>query len=52
MVNSPIMPKDVAQKMVEVLPNGRFSEIENAGHLVPQENHVAFENAVIAFLNS
>ena len=50
--NSPIMPKDVAQKMVEVLPNGQFSEIENAGHLVPQENHVAFENAVIAFLNS
>ena len=50
--NSPIMPKDVAQKMAEVLPNGRFCEIENAGHLVPQENHVAFENAVIAFLNS
>ena len=50
--NSPIMPKDVAVKMVEVLPNGQFSEIENAGHLVPQENHAAFENAIIAFLNS
>ena len=50
--NSPIMPKGLAQQMVEALPNGQFVEIEKAGHLVPQENHVAFENAIMRFLEN
>jgi pimeloyl-ACP methyl ester carboxylesterase len=51
-VNSPIMPKELAQQMVEALPNGQLAEIENAGHLVPQENHVGFENAITRFLEN
>jgi pimeloyl-ACP methyl ester carboxylesterase len=51
-VNSPIMPKDLAQKMVEALPNGQLVEIEKAGHLVPQENPEAFENAIMRFLEN
>ncbi|MBT3363981.1 MAG: alpha/beta hydrolase [Chloroflexi bacterium] len=51
-VNSPIMPKDLAEQMTEALPNGQLVEIENAGHLVPQENHVAFENAIMRFLEN
>jgi len=51
-VNSPIMPKELAQKMVEALPNGQLAEIEKAGHLVPQENHIGFENAIMRFLEN
>lgn len=50
--NSPIMPRDLAEKMVKALPNGHFAEIVNAGHLVPQENHKDFENAIAHFLEN
>jgi pimeloyl-ACP methyl ester carboxylesterase len=51
-VNSPIMPQELAQQMTDALPNGQLVEIENAGHLVPQENHEAFENAITRFLEN
>jgi len=50
--NSPIMPRELAEQMAEALPNGQLVEIEGAGHLVPQENHVAFEDAIVRFLEN
>jgi len=50
--DSPVLPLDIAQKMVEAIPNSQLVEIEGAGHLVPQENPIAFENAVRRFLET
>jgi pimeloyl-ACP methyl ester carboxylesterase len=49
-MNSPILPLDAAREMLQAKPNSKLAEIENAGHLVPQENHIAFEDAVKSFL--
>lgn len=49
---SPILPLDIAQKMAEAIPNSQLVEIEAAGHLVPQENPAAFEDAVRRFLET
>jgi pimeloyl-ACP methyl ester carboxylesterase len=47
---SNILSEATAARMRTVLRDSRFVEVPNAGHLVPSDNPVAFEQAVRAFL--
>lgn len=47
---STILSREAAQRMCQVNPNARVVEIEQASHMVPQENPTAFEKAVKRFL--
>ena len=49
-VESPILSRETAQRMCQANPNARLAEIEGATHMPPQENPVAFEQAVRQFL--
>lgn len=48
---SDVLSQDVANRMLERNPNSRLVEVPNAGHRVPGDNPVAFEAAVLAFLD-
>ena len=48
---SDVLSSDVAQRMLERNRNSRLVEVPNAGHRVPGDNPVAFEEAVRAFLD-
>ena len=41
---------DVAQKMVETMPDATLVEIERAGHMVFEDNPEDFNNTVDAWL--
>ena len=41
----------VAERMVEELPNGQLAHIENAGHMVFEDNPAEFNRALADFLN-
>ena len=45
-----LLPLEVAQQMVETLPNGQMVEIERAGHMVFEDNPDDFIVAVKNFL--
>ena len=47
---SDLLDAAVAQRMVDELPNSRLVEVPNAGHLVPGDNPIAFEQTLAAFL--
>ena len=49
--NSDVLSREVAERMVERNANSRLVEVANAGHRVPGDNPVAFEEAVRAFLD-
>lgn len=48
---SDVLSQEVAERMVERNRNSRLVEVPNAGHRVPGDNPVAFEEAVRAFLD-
>ena len=48
--SSDLLDAGVAQRMAEMLPNVRLVEVPNAGHLVPGDNPVGFEEALTGFL--
>ena len=48
--DSDIFSRQTAQKMLDIIPDGRMVEVPKAGHLVPGDNPVAFEDAVRRFL--
>ena len=48
---SDVLSSEVAQRMLERNGNSRLVEVPNAGHRVPGDNPVAFEEAVRAFLD-
>ena len=48
---SDVLSSEVAQRMLERNANSRLVEVANAGHRVPGDNPVAFEEAVLAFLD-
>lgn len=47
---SPILSQEAARRMCQMNPKARLVEIEQASHMVPQENPEAFEEAVQRFL--
>ena len=47
---SPLLTPEVAEKMVEVLPEARMVEIANAAHTVNADNAAAFNRVAAAFL--
>ena len=49
-IETDILDRDVAERMIEVLPNGRLVEIERAEHMVFEDNPVDFIAAVRDFL--
>ncbi len=49
---SPLLTAEVAQKMVDHLPNGRFEEIADAAHTVNADQAEAFQAIVTDFLNA
>jgi len=49
---SPILSREAARRMCQVNPKAHLVEIEQASHMVPQENPAAFEEAVRSFLES
>ena len=49
---SKVLSREIAEQMVERLPNGRFIEIADAGHQVPLHQPEAFSNAVREFLTT
>ena len=49
--NSDVLSPEVAERMVERNGNSRLVEVANAGHRVPGDNPVAFEEAVRTFLD-
>lgn len=48
---SDVLSSEVAERMLERNRNSRLVEVPNAGHRVPGDNPVAFEEAVRAFLD-
>ena len=48
--DSYILTEQTAARMREVLRDGHFVEVPNAGHLVPSDNPVVFERVVRAYL--
>ena len=48
---SDVLSSEVAERMLERNANSRLVEVANAGHRVPGDNPVAFEEAVLAFLD-
>ena len=49
-MESDVLSTEVAQRMLDLLPNGHFVEIPDSGHPVPTDNPEAFEKAVRDFL--
>ncbi len=49
---SPVLPREIAQRMCQANHNARLVEIEGATHLPPQENPTAFEEVVKCFLEN
>jgi esterase len=47
---SPLLTPDVAQKMIQALPNGRTVDIANAAHTVNADNAPEFNAVTAAFL--
>lgn len=47
---SKVLSREIADQMVERLPNGRFIEIPDAGHQIPLHQPAAFSSAVRDFL--
>jgi pimeloyl-ACP methyl ester carboxylesterase len=47
---SPLLTPEVAQKMIQALPNGRTVDIANAAHTVNADNAPEFNAATAAFL--
>lgn len=47
---SDVFPEQTAQKMIELLPDGRFATVPEAGHTVPQDNPAAFLSILRPFL--
>ena len=47
---SPLLTPEVAQKMVQALPNGRTVDIANAAHTVNADNALEFNAVTAAFL--
>jgi pimeloyl-ACP methyl ester carboxylesterase len=47
---SAVLPRDVAERMVKVIPNGRFRSVRFAGHDVMSDNPAGFADAVLPFL--
>ena len=50
--DSPAIDPEVAERMIQVLPNGKLVEIERAEHSVHEDNPKAFNVAVLDFLIS
>jgi esterase len=50
--NSNMLSRDVADRMVERNRNSTLIEVPDAGHRVPGDNPVAFENALMGFFDS
>jgi pimeloyl-ACP methyl ester carboxylesterase len=48
--SSPLLTPEVAQKMLQALPNGRMVEIAAAAHTVNADNAAEFERVTAAFL--
>jgi len=48
---SDVLTAEVAQAMAQALPGCRLVTIPRAGHLVPGDNHPAWERALTAFLD-
>ena len=48
--SSPLLTSEVAQKMVEVLPEARVVEVANAAHTVNADNAEAFNRVAAAFI--
>ena len=48
--SSDLLDPGVAQRMADMLSNVRLVEVPNAGHLVPGDNPLGFEEALTAFL--
>ena len=46
-----MLSSEVAERMLERNGNSRLVEVPQAGHRVPGDNPVAFEEAVRAFLD-
>lgn len=51
-VDDAITPPDEMKQLAEVLPDGRFVEIADAGHMSPMENSAAVNAAIREFLGS
>ncbi len=51
-VDDAVTPPDGMRKLAESLPNARFVEIPDAGHLTPLENPKATNAALLAFLKT
>ncbi|MGE3537158.1 MAG: alpha/beta fold hydrolase [Candidatus Tectimicrobiota bacterium] len=47
---SPLLTPEVAQKMIQALPQGRLVEVADAAHTVHADNAAAFHAATAAFL--
>jgi len=49
---SDLLSPEIAERMLQVLPYGKYVEIQDAGHFIPEENPVAFEAEVRRFLET
>ena len=47
-----LTPPSESERMAQALPNSRYVEIPNAGHLAPLENPQAVNEALLSFLDS
>jgi len=47
---SKVLSREIAEQMVDRLPNARYVEIPDAGHQVPLHQPIAFSDAIRAFL--
>jgi pimeloyl-ACP methyl ester carboxylesterase len=50
--SSPLLTAEVAQKMLQALPQGRLVEIPAAAHTVNADNAAEFERVTAAFLST
>ena len=50
--SSPLLTPEIAQKMLQALPNGQMMEIAAAAHTVNADNAVEFERVTAAFLHA
>lgn len=50
--SSPLLTSEVAQKMIQALPQGRLVEVEHAAHTVNADNAAAFNATLQDFLRS
>jgi pimeloyl-ACP methyl ester carboxylesterase len=50
--SSPLLPPDIAQKMLQALPQGRMVEIQHAAHTVNADNAVEFNAITAAFVQA